>query len=71
MNDLVIVRIGSSLVQNANWLSVQSHEVAFEAEIVYMTHILVTVGVVVLEEQIYGSGGIPVSTIKRDFSEII
>lgn len=48
----MVTWVGSRFVQEADGLSVQRHEVAFEAEIVHMCHVLIAIRVVVFDEQV-------------------
>ena len=67
----MVTRIGGSLVQNAHWLSIQSHVFAFEAQVTDAGHVLFTKAVVVFEEQINGCGHVPVRPIKRDLGNLV
>jgi hypothetical protein len=67
----MITGISSSLVQEADRLSVQCHELALEANVANLSDILLTVTPIILDEDGDGGGGVPVGTIQWNFEDVL
>lgn len=67
----MITRVSSSLIQEADGLSVQRHELALEANVANLGDILLTVTPIVLNEDCNGGGGVPMGTVHWNFEDVL
>lgn len=66
----MVVRVGSSLIQKANRLAIQRHELALEPNVSDLSDILLSTTPIILKEECDGRGGVPVSPVQRELKDI-
>lgn len=66
----MIIRVGSSFVQEADGLTIQSHELTLETNVANLGDVVLAVSPIILEEESDRCGGIPMSAVQREFEDI-
>lgn len=67
----MITRVRSSLVQEANRLPVQRHELALKPDVANLGDVLVAVTPIVFNKDGNGGSGIPMGAVQRDLKDIL
>lgn len=67
----MVAGVGSSLVQEADRLSIQRHELALEANVANLGDILFTVAPIVLDKDCNGGSGVPMGAIQGRFKNVL
>ena len=67
----MITRVSSSLVQEADRLPVQRHELALKADVANLGDVLVTVTPIVFKKDRNGGSGIPMRAVQSDLKDIL
>lgn len=70
LNDLVVLWVGSRLVQYTDWFTIQGHEISFESEITDAGDVLTSPRMIVFEEQIDRRGAIPQGAVQGNVRHI-
>lgn len=67
----MVAGVGSSLVQEADRLSIQCHELALEANVANLGDILITVAPIVLDKDCNRGSGVPMCAIQGQFKNVL
>ena len=59
LNRNVVTWIGSCLVEECDWLTIQGHVFSLESQVTNPSRIIFSIAVIVLEEQVYRRGRVP------------
>lgn len=70
LNDSMIFRVRSSLIQHRDRLPIQGHIVPLESNIPHLRHVLISLTPVIFKEQGHRCCRVPLGTIERDFENI-
>lgn len=66
----MVAGVGSSLIQEADRLSVQRHELALEANVANLGDILITVAPIVLDKDCNRGSSVPMGAIQGQFKNV-
>lgn len=66
----MIVRVRSGLIQEANRLAIQRHELPLEPNVSDLSDILLSATPIILKEECDGRGSVPVSPVQRELKDI-